>query len=72
MRPYAKGDRVAHTQYGPGTLTDVNEHHTVIEFDHHGTHRFVTRLVVLESTTEPAPPRASRSRRRPKSANPSA
>ena len=69
MQPYAKGDRVSHSQYGPGTLTDINEHHTVIDFDNHGTHRFVTRLVVLESTNEPPPPRASRARRRPKSTN---
>ena len=63
MRNYVKGDRVVQAQYGPGTLTEVNEHHTVIDFDQHGVHRFVTKLVVLESTAEPAPPRAKGTRR---------
>jgi len=30
-----KGDRVVQPTYGPGTLVEVNEHHTVIEFDEH-------------------------------------
>ena len=37
MRRYAAGDRVVQAQYGAGTIVDVNEHHTVIEFDEHGT-----------------------------------
>ena len=40
MRRYAAGDRVVQAQYGSGTIVDVNEHHTVIEFDEHGTRRF--------------------------------
>ena len=63
MRHYAKGDRVHQATYGPGTLTDVNEFHTVIDFDQHGVRTFVTKLVVLESTSEPAPPRAKGARR---------
>ena len=31
-----KGDRVVQPTYGPGTLVEVNEHHTVIDFDEHG------------------------------------
>jgi hypothetical protein len=62
MRIYTIGDRVAQTQYGPGTVTDANERYTVIDFDNHGIHRFVTSVVRLESTTEPAPPRAARKR----------
>ena len=50
-------------QYGAGTIVDVNEHHTVIEFDEHGTRRFSTRIVVLESTTTPAPARKTGARR---------
>jgi hypothetical protein len=63
MRNFTKGDRVRQATYGPGTLTEVNEHHTVIDFDQHGTRRFVTRLVVLEATDEPAPPAAKGTRR---------
>jgi hypothetical protein len=66
MRNYAKGDRVQQATYGAGTLTEVNEHHTVIDFDQHGIRTFVTKLVVLESTAEPAPLRA-KGARRPKS-----
>ena len=29
----SKGDRVAHFQSGPGTITDMDVHHTVIDFD---------------------------------------
>jgi hypothetical protein len=60
MPTYTRGDRVTHEQYGPGTLTDVNEYHTVIDFDEHGVHKFATRLVVLEASATPAPVRAGR------------
>jgi hypothetical protein len=69
MRRYAAGDRVVQAQYGAGTIVDVNEHHTVIEFDEHGTHRFSTRIVVLESTT-PAPARKTGARRAKKKVTP--
>ena len=54
--------------YGAGTLVEVNEHHTVIDFDEHGKRTFATRLVVLQSTNEPAPAKAARKRapRKPK------
>lgn len=58
MRLHAKGDRVVQPQYGVGTVTDFNAHHTVIDFDEHGVRRFVTNLVTLEPSSEPAPPRA--------------
>jgi hypothetical protein len=64
MAPYAKGDRVLHAQYGPGTLTDINEFHTVIDFDQHGVHKFATSMVVLQSTDEPAPARSGARRRK--------
>ncbi len=46
MKAWAKGDRVVQPTYGPGTLVEVNEHHTVIDFDEHGRRTFATRLVV--------------------------
>jgi hypothetical protein len=75
MPPHAKGDRVTQLQYGAGTITDVDVHHTVIDFDEHGVRRFVTNLVQLQPTTDPAPPprAAARRARRPaakKAANP--
>jgi hypothetical protein len=63
MRRYAAGDRVVQANYGAVTIVDVNEHHTVIEFDEHGVRRFSTRIVVLESTNTPAPTRRAAARR---------
>ena len=56
----SKGDRVAHSQYGPGTITELDVHHTVIDFDGFGTRRFVTSRVVLERTSDPGPSAAER------------
>lgn len=64
MQKYAAGDRVAQGQYGPGTVIECNERHTVIDFDEHGVRRFVTTMVVLESTTTAAPPKRARARRK--------
>ncbi|MDE3153476.1 MAG: hypothetical protein KGN76_00115 [Acidobacteriota bacterium] len=63
MRLFAKGDRVTQPQYGAGTITDVNEHHTVIDFDEHGTRTFVTAMVTLEASQTPAPNRGKASGR---------
>jgi hypothetical protein len=62
MKSWTKGDRVVQPTYGSGTLVEVNEHHTVIDFDEHGRRVFATRLVVLQATNEPAPARAARKR----------
>lgn len=62
MKSWMKGDRVVQPTYGAGTLVEVNEHHTVIDFDEHGRRTFSTRLVVLQSTNEPAPNKPSRKR----------
>jgi hypothetical protein len=62
MKAWTKGDRVVQPTYGPGTLVEVNEHHTVIDFDEHGRRTFSTRLVVLQATNEPAPAKAARKR----------
>ena len=51
----AIGDRVAHGAYGDGTVTLVNEYHTVIEFDEHGVRTFSSPRVVLSPTMSVAP-----------------
>lgn len=56
----SKGDRVSHGQYGSGTITELDVHHTVIDFDGHGLRRFVTSRVVLERTSDPGPTAAER------------
>ncbi len=54
----APGVRVSHSQYGAGTISAHDDQYTVIEFDEHGSKRFVTRMVTLESTSVPAPNKA--------------
>lgn len=56
------GDRVSHMQYGHGTLSSLNEYHTVIDFDAHGTRRFVSSRVVLTDSMVPAPEKPTRAR----------
>ena len=60
MPKYNTGKRVAQPQYGPGTIIESNERHTVIDFDEHGVRRFVTEMVELESSTVPAPTKTKR------------
>ena len=54
------GDRVAHPQYGDGTVQSVNEYHTVIDFDAHGKRTFVSPRVVLAESSVPAPEKPTR------------
>jgi hypothetical protein len=61
MKIFAIGDRVLQPQYGAGTITAADARHTVIDFDLHGSRRFVTTMVRLTPTTEPAPPRQAKS-----------
>ncbi len=63
MATYKVGDRVTQANYGHGTITGADDHHTVIDFDAHGVRTFATNLVVLERTSEPAPARAAKARR---------
>jgi hypothetical protein len=59
------GDRVAHAQYGDGTVASTNEYHTVIDFDAHGRRTFVSQRVVLTDSTVPAPEKPVRVRKAP-------
>jgi len=61
---YSTGERVSQLQYGDGTVLTCNEHHTVIDFDAHGSRTFVTRLARLESCSTVAPMKLVPSRRR--------
>ena len=64
MAVYSTGERVSQLQYGDGTVLTCNEHHTVIDFDAHGSRTFVTRLARLESCSTVAPMKLVPSRRR--------
>ncbi len=64
MKVYSKGARVSQPNYGPGTVTDADGHHTVIDFDNHGLKRFVTTMVALSPSSEPAPEKVKATRRK--------
>ena len=64
MARYTTGARVSQAQYGPGTIVESNEHHTVIDFDEHGVRRFVTMMVELKSSAVAAPTKAKGRARR--------
>jgi len=63
MATYKVGDRVTQANYGHGTITGADDHHTVIDFDEHGVRTFSSSMVVLQRTSEPAPARAGKTRR---------
>ncbi len=54
------GSRVSQVQYGTGTVTSVNQYHTVIEFDEAGTRTFITARVELTPSNTEAPVRAKK------------
>jgi len=64
---FSPNERINHYIYGLGTISEVNDLHTVIEFDQNGRKKFVTSIVQLERTTVPAPAAPAR-RTRGKSA----
>ena len=70
MAKYTTGTRVSQGEYGPGTIIESNEHHTVIDFDEHGVRRFVTMMVELTSSTVAAPVKAKGRARKKKVASP--
>lgn len=63
MHRYSVGDRVSQSQYGPGTITAVDERHTIIYFDDHGSRTFVTAMVQLEASATEKPVKVKRARK---------
>ena len=64
MKLFAKGNRVAQANYGSGTVISSDERYTVIEFDNHGTRRFITDMVALAKSDEPAPNKPAKAKRK--------
>ena len=60
---FSVGDRVSQSQYGAGTVTAVDERHTIIAFDEHGSRTFVTAIVRLEASDTEKPVKAKRARK---------
>ena len=64
MRLYSPGARVSQAQYGDGTVTSADEHHTRIEFDEHGLRTFSTVRVSLTPSDTLAPVKVAKTRKR--------
>jgi hypothetical protein len=64
VKLFAKGNRVTQADYGSGTITSSDERYTVIEFDNHGRRVFVTDMVTLGKSDEPAPERPAKKARK--------
>ena len=72
MHRFSVGDRVSQSQYGAGTVTGVDERHTIIAFDEHGSRTFITAIVNLEASDTEKPVKAKRARKTAKTAKASA
>lgn len=64
MKLFTKGNRVSQPNYGAGTVVSSDERYTVIEFDNHGRRVFITDMVTLGKTDEPAPAKPAKGRRK--------
>jgi hypothetical protein len=53
-----EGQYIKHSQYGCGVVTDSSRERTIIDFDRHGSKKFVTSLLVVQPA-EGAPPARS-------------
>jgi hypothetical protein len=65
MKTKSVSQRIIHEKYGLGTITEADQHYTTIEFDDFGRKKFVTRIVKLETSDEPAPHRRRSRKIRP-------
>ena len=63
MKLFTKGSRITQPNYGTGTVESSDERYTVIDFDNHGRRTFVSSLVALDKSDEPAPDRPAGARR---------
>ena len=53
MKRFDVGDRVVEPTYGHGNVVSVEDDYMRIEFDEHGTKKFLISLAKLERSTEP-------------------
>ena len=63
---FTVNERINHALYGTGTIKEVNQQYTTIEFDQNGRRKFLTSLVRLERSTVAAPdppPRKSKAKK---------
>ena len=64
--PFAVNERVRHDMYGLGTIKEINQLRTTIDFDQEGRKKFVTSMVQLERSSTAPPEPASKKKSRAK------
>ena len=68
---FAINDRVHSAVYGAGTISHLDSQYTMIQFDEHGSKKFLTSMVKLERSSVPAPAKPVRAKTaKPKVAKP--
>ncbi len=64
MKRFEVGTRVVEPTYGLGSIVAVEDAYLRVQFDENGIKKFLARLARLEPSSEPAPARARKSRKR--------
>ena len=70
MKRFDVGDRVVEPTYGHGNIVSVEDDYMRIEFDEHGTKKFLTSLAKLERSTEPGARKKKKKASKKKAAEP--
>jgi len=60
---FSEKQRIAHSIYGLGTISYVDERLTTIDFDENGTRKFLTDVVRLEPSDTPTPAKPVRTKK---------
>jgi hypothetical protein len=65
---FKTGQYIRHSKYGTGTIVELDDDRTVVDFDTVGVKKFVTSLATFEAAEGEAPKRKKRAstNRRPK------
>jgi hypothetical protein len=64
MQVLRQSQCVKHAQYGVGFVTESNAERTTIDFDDHGTKKFVTSMMTVELLAGEAPAKPASKRRK--------
>lgn len=64
MKRFEVGTRVVEPTYGLGSIVAIEDAYLRVQFDENGVKKFLARLARLEPSSEPAPARARKSRKR--------
>lgn len=58
--PFSPMDRIDHLAFGSGTIVEIDEQRTTIDFDRSGIRTFVTSTIKCSASDTPAPAKPTR------------